>query len=165
MAVAVRAIRLSRTDEPAIAPFTFYLSIAATVIMFVAAVNLFTNAPHASALITFAMPLIGVAAYLVVALRADPIELGLGRIVTAEEPLRDDLKLLVLNARRLVGPLVGPVGFVDDEQVEVTVRQPNVERRQHHLRRQPGRLPEYLLDGLPPRLLSNDEADPLGSAL
>lgn len=65
MAVAVRAIRLSRTDEPAIAPFTFPLSIAAAVVIFVTAFNLFTNAPHTSAVITFGLPLLGVAVYVI----------------------------------------------------------------------------------------------------
>lgn len=63
MTVAIRAIRISRTDEPVISQFTFYSSIFAAVVMFVMAANLWSYAPHPSAAIGFVLPLVGTAAY------------------------------------------------------------------------------------------------------
>ena len=63
MTVAIRAIRISRTDEPAISRLIFYSSIFAAVEMFVTAATVWSFAPHPSAAVGFVLPLVGTAAY------------------------------------------------------------------------------------------------------
>ncbi len=65
MVVSVRAIRLSRTDEPVIARFTFPLSIFVAVVVFLTSYNLFTDGPYVSALFLTGLPLLGAALYVV----------------------------------------------------------------------------------------------------